>query len=46
MAQETLPESTESNSNERKQINRVLLRQWADLGVMVVPSGESEVKNE
>jgi hypothetical protein len=38
MAQETLPEASES------QYKRVLLRQWADLGVMVVPSGESEVK--
>jgi hypothetical protein len=38
MVQKTLPESTES------QYKRLLLRQWADLGVMVVPSGESEVK--
>jgi hypothetical protein len=46
MAQKTLPDTSKSHSNERKQISRVLLRQWADLGVMVVPSGESEVKNE
>jgi hypothetical protein len=38
MAQETLPDTSES------QYKRLLLRQWADLGVIVIPSGESEVK--
>jgi hypothetical protein len=44
MAQNTLDDTPNSHSKERKRISRVLLRQWACLGTMVVPSGESEVK--